>query len=248
MMFFCGGALCCRAATSVAGDAPKVPGVTGYAAVLKIETAGDLYQVTELHGVTNDSRPPRTQIGPHNLEVRLPERAVLDSVMVAGPGRPLTKVEPELLNNGRYAIGYPLFPGITKYAVRYHVPQAGGVVFHPWLTYPVSQWSALLPRSIEFKPASGTAYHRIIDRNGVQVQAIDDAKAGELPEFGISGSGTLKRPDSQPKTVVPVASAPPSAGKLFWIVPVGISGAIIVVAIALQIRRRRLTGPSYPVP
>lgn len=59
-------------------------GVHDAVTVMKIESNGRSLNVTGLQTVTNDSSPPRTMANPRNLEILLPSKSILDSVVVAG--------------------------------------------------------------------------------------------------------------------------------------------------------------------
>jgi hypothetical protein len=180
--------------------APKVSGLTEFAMIVKVESEGANYVVTEMHAIVNELKPPRTQVGLRNLEIYLPQKAEIVSAIAAGPQSSAAKVTPapEGTQPGRYAIGFPLFPGMTRYAIRYRVASSVPIVFSPRLNYPTGQLSVIFPQSMKFTAlapnrfCSGKGkFHRIIDREGVQVQAMSQLKAGQMPAFALSGSGML---------------------------------------------------------
>ncbi|MGC2743516.1 MAG: hypothetical protein WA672_10030 [Candidatus Angelobacter sp.] len=176
---------------------PDVAGISGYSTIVKLESGAVGYNVTELYAIQNNSSPPRTQVNPRNLELELPGQSNLDSVTVMGPGTsaPL-KVKAVAIGPERYAINFPLRPGTTEYAVRYHIPGADKVLFHPRVRYPTRQWSIVFPSTMNFaehKPNAfhNNAFHNIVDQNGVRVEAVKEAQPGALPAFEISGIGVL---------------------------------------------------------
>src|SRR5205807_4686363 len=169
--------------------AAKVQGVDGYIDIVKVESDGKNFSVTELHAVENVSNPPRTQASPKNFEVSLPINAQVDSVMVAGPAGLAVKAAPEPVAGqaGRYSIGFPLRPGMTRYWVKYHLPYQDRVIFHPLLPYRTKQFSVQYPKSMTFASSENSGFHPIIDQQGMKVEAIAPAKAGSIPQFELSG-------------------------------------------------------------
>jgi hypothetical protein len=195
--------------------AAKVQGVDGYIDIVKVESDGKNFSVTELHAVENVSNPPRTQASPRNFEVSLPAKAQMDSVMVAGPSGIAVKETPEPVAGqaGRYSIGFPLRPGMTKYWVKYHLPYGDHMIFHSLLPYPTRQFSVQYPNSMTFTSSKASGFHPIIDQQGMKVEAISQAKAGPIPQFELSGIGILP-PDStfSKKSQAPTPSRPPTVG------------------------------------
>jgi hypothetical protein len=173
--------------------ARKVTGVAGYATIIKLESDGSVCRVTELHAINNESSPPRTQNTSHNLEVSLPEKAEMDSVVVAGPeGLPI-KITPVRSGSdpSHYMVPFPLRPGMTRYVIHYHLPYSARLVFHPRLTYPVRQLTVAFPASMNFTPLDKRRFHSIINQDGVQVQAMNQVPPGTLAGFIVSGVGAF---------------------------------------------------------
>lgn len=195
--------------------AAKIQGVSGYIDVVKVESDGKNFSVTELHAVENVSNPPRTQASPGNFEVSLPAKAQMDSVMVAGPSGVAVKETPEPVAGqaGRYRIGFPLRPGMTRYWVKYHLPYEDRVIFHSLSPYPTRQFSVQYPNSMTFSSSKTSGFHPIIDQQGMRVEVIAQAKAGPIPQFELSGIGILP-PDSTltRKSPAPAPSRQPSVG------------------------------------
>ncbi|HEY2497626.1 MAG TPA: hypothetical protein VGK24_11190 [Candidatus Angelobacter sp.] len=171
---------------------PKISGISGYATIVKLESNGAAYNITELHAIQNKSSPPRTQMSFKNLEVELPTKSALDSVTVIGPGSLApVKIAARPAGPESYAIGFPLRPGITQYAVRYHLPYMNKVQFRSRVLYPTRQWSVVFPNTMTFVEHGSGKFRRIVDQNGVLVEAVKDAQPGALPVFEISGAGSL---------------------------------------------------------
>src|SRR5580765_4677732 len=68
-------------------DAGKqVQGVTGRANIMRLQADNGQMTVTQLFVLHNDSKPPRTQMSERSFEFTLPEGAVVDASLAAGPG------------------------------------------------------------------------------------------------------------------------------------------------------------------
>ncbi len=198
----------------------KVSGLSGYAIIIKVESVGANYAVTEMHAILNESAPPRTQAGSGNLKIYLPPKAEIVSAIAAGPRGTAVAVTPipdKKQPNG-YAIDFPLLPGMTRYAIQYRVASSESIVFHPRLSYPTGQFSVIFPQSIKFMALEPdgfhhgkSGFHRIIDRDGVQVQVISQLKSGQMPAFVLSGRGVLpplqNMAGSAPSTIAAATNA-----------------------------------------
>ena len=86
-----------------------------------------------------------------------------------------------------YAVPFPLRPGMTQYAIRYHLPYSERLVLHPRLNYPTGQLSVVFPKSMNFTALGKGGFHSIIDQDGVEVQVMNQVKAGMLPGFARRG-------------------------------------------------------------
>jgi hypothetical protein len=142
--------------------------------------------------VKNESNPPRTQAGKHTFEVYLPVNAKIDSVLAAGPGKlgEMISVVPVLGEPGHYTVDFPLRPGATKFAFNYYLPYDGHATFQTRLAYPLQQLAVMIPPTMKF--SSRSVFEILATGNGqYQVQAANQLKAGEGPEFEVSGTGTL---------------------------------------------------------
>jgi hypothetical protein len=199
---------------NVFDSSAKLENVGVKISILKVESDGKNFNITELHEVDNESAPQRTQASPSNFGVALPDGAQMDSVMVSGPGGVQVKADaaPVAGKAGRYVIGYPLRPGPTRYWIKYHLPYGNRVVFHPILPYAAKLFSVQYPKSMTFVASEKSGFHPIVDQDGMRVEGIAHAKAGSIPQFELSGVGTLP-PDSQVTRAQPrtVPAQPPTS-------------------------------------
>jgi len=191
--------------------AAKVEGVSEYLSITKVESDGKNFNITELHEIKNASIPQRTQANPRNFEFVLPANAQIDSIMVAGPAGVGVKTEanPVAGNPGHYGIGFPLRPGSTRYGIRYHLPYSDHIVFQPFLPYPSKMFSVQYPNSMTFVASEKSGFHRILDQDGMRVEALTETSGGRIPDFQLSGTGTLP-PDRQIIRPQSQTVAPPS--------------------------------------
>jgi len=134
-----------------------------------------------MHAILNESAPPRTQAGSGNLKFTCRQKLRSFRRLLLDLKAPLLQLLLFLIRNNQngYAIGFPLLPGMTRYAIHYRVALSKSIVFHPRLSYPTSQFSVIFPQSIKFTalepdgfPRGKNGFHRIIDREGVWVQVI----------------------------------------------------------------------------
>src|SRR5947209_7396980 len=114
-------------------DAGKqVQGVTGRADIMRIQTENGQMEITELFVLQNNSKPPRTQMSERSFELTLPEGAVVDSSLAAGPGgMPVNSVPVPTGEKNHYAYVFPIRPGETKFQIAYHAPYSGSFSFQP---------------------------------------------------------------------------------------------------------------------
>ena len=178
--------------------AHDVAGVTGAVTIMKIESQDRVLTVTELRSIANESNPPVTQVNDHNLKIFLPQKAALDSVVVQPPSSHPLKIEPkpEHNNSRLYVVGYPLFPGTTQFAVRYHLPYPEKILIHPRSQYPTKLWTIMFPKSMNFQALDESSFHPLLDQDGMRVQAATRPVVGTVPGFVISGSGLLPRKET----------------------------------------------------
>lgn len=182
-----------RAQVKVFDVVSRLDGIHEKVTITKIESRGANLNVSELHSIVNDSDPPRTLVSASNLEVLIPSKAVLDQVLVQGSSPQPEKMKPKPISAGsrRYAVGYPLRPGKTQFAIMYHMPYSDRATLNPRLQYPTDLWTLVLPESITVQTLNKTNFREIMNQQDVKVEALMHIPAGELPQFMISGAGSL---------------------------------------------------------
>ena len=182
--------------------APKVDGVFIEADVLELETANGQLHVLERYFVHNTSMPPRTQWSPKSFEIVLPTEAVVES---AQGQRPSTGSLPTTLKlqpdgpAGHYAFNFPIQPDEgdkdTQFSISYTSPYSGSFTFRPQLSLNTQSVGVLLPKSMTFKPGSGSVFTTINQDPNIQTFVAKNAGPGKTLEFTISGEGSMPRED-----------------------------------------------------
>jgi len=185
--------------------ATQVQGITGAIEILRTASNGDLLHVSDLVEIKNVSRPPLTQVGEHTFEVYLPAGAKIDSVMAAGPEDTgmMIPVTPVPGQPGHYSVNFPLRPGATKFAFNYDLPYHGHVAFQTKHAYPFEQLAVMIPLGMKFSSPSPGFEILATGNSRYQVHIVNQVKAGEGPEFEVSGTGALPPPGHQAKTQPP---------------------------------------------
>jgi hypothetical protein len=198
-----------NAPIAVFDASPSVARITDFLAILQFQTKGSLLEVTELHALRNDSKPPITQAGPRNFSISIPSAAQLKTVSVAGPSdEPLPTAAIRVGGQpAQYAIPFPVKPGVTRYAVVYDMLYEGKFAFHRRVQYPTSRISVVLPSSMRFASRGRHAFHSTGQQLGSQVETVAALAANEPLAFELSGSGTLSR------AFQPVAPSQSPAGR-----------------------------------
>jgi hypothetical protein len=174
-------------------SAPRVNGLTGTIEILRTGTNGNLLHVSDMVEIKNDSSPPLTQAGERTFEVYLPPTAKMDSVLAAGPGKigMMISASPVPGEPGHYTVSFPLRPGVTKFAFNYDLPYHGRFTFHPKLAFPLQQLAVMVPVAMKFSSRTHAFEILAAGNSRYQVLAASQVKAGEGPEFEISGTGAL---------------------------------------------------------
>jgi hypothetical protein len=173
--------------------APQVRGITGRIEILRTGTNGNLLHVSDMVEIENASRPPLTQAGERPFEVYLPANARIDSVLAAGPGKigVMISVAPVPGEHGHYTVSFPLRPGATKFAFNYDLPYEGHVAFQTRHAYPLQQLAVMIPPAMKFSSRSPAFELLATGNNRYQVHAANQLRAGEGPEFEVSGPGAF---------------------------------------------------------
>ena len=171
----------------------KLQGLAGSIEIIRIGAQGDHLHVSDMIEIRNDSRPPLTQAGAATFETYLPAHAKLDSVLASGPGKiaSLISAMPVSAKPGLYRVSFPLQPGATKFAFNYDVPYVGYATFHTRNMYPLQQFAVMIPSTMKFTSHSAAFQILRTGNDRYQVEAANLVRAGEGPEFEISGIGPL---------------------------------------------------------
>jgi hypothetical protein len=191
---------------------PRVQGVTGSIEILRAGTTGNLLHVSDLYEIRNESSPPLTQAGERTFEAYLPPKAKISSVLAAGPGEigVMISAAPVPGEPGHYAVSFPLRPGATKLAFNYDLPYDGRAAFQTRHAYPLQQFAVMIPPTMKFSSRSPAFKILATGNSRYQVRAGNQLKAGEGPEFEVSGIGDLPPLGDQAKSQEQSHSPAPS--------------------------------------
>jgi hypothetical protein len=182
--------------------ARRVRGLTGSIEILRAGTIGNLLHVSDLIELKNESSPSLTQWGKRTFEVYLPTNAKIDSVLAAGPGEMglMISATPVAGEPGHYTVSFPLRPGATKFAFNYDLPFNGHATFQTRPAYPLRQLAVMIPPTMNFSSRSPAFGILATGNSRYQVHAANDLRAGEGPEFEVSGTGALPLLGDQDQT------------------------------------------------
>jgi hypothetical protein len=172
----------------------KIEGISVTADVMRFQAQGSDLEGVRLFAVNNASAPPRTQMNEQNFEFYLPEGAQIDQAeaMTAG-GQPLKSMPVPQKEPNRYAFVFPLRPGETQFQLAFHMPYRGEASIDPRALYAAQHFVVMLPKTMQFSAASGTAFQSMKDprQSDAVVQVASDTKPGQPLAFKISGTGLL---------------------------------------------------------
>jgi hypothetical protein len=173
----------------------KVEGIEVVADIMRFQAAQGQLQVERTFAVTNNSKPPRTQMNEHNLEFYVPDGATVTEgqAMTAG-GQPVKSAPvPEDKSKTKYAFLFPLRPGETRFNVVYSVPYTGNANIDPRTVYPLEHFVAIAPKSMEFSAAPGANYQvaPFPGQPDANVEVASNMQPGQNMAFKLSGEGTL---------------------------------------------------------
>ena len=179
----------------------KVEGITVVADIMRFQAAQGQLEVERTFAVTNNSKPPRTQMNEHNLEFYVPDGATITEAqaMTAG-GQPVKSAPvPEDNSRSRYAFLFPLRPGETRFNVVYTVPYTGSANIDPKTVYPLEHFVAIAPKAMTFSAAPGTGYQvaPFPGQPDANVEVASNMKVGEPMAFRLSGQGILEAPPDE---------------------------------------------------
>ncbi len=171
-------------------------GLEVVADMMRVQAEQGQLEVQRMFAVENKSKPARTQMNERNLEFYLPEGAkIVESSAMTQGGNPLnTAPIPVDDKRTRYAFNFPLRPGTTQFQVAYTLPYTGNANIDPKSLYPLQHFVAIVPKAMQFAPASGTNYQAVNDpqQPDATVQVVSGASEGQSLAFKVSGEGTLE--------------------------------------------------------
>ena len=177
----------------------KVDAIQVVADIMRFQAGQGQLQVERTFAVTNNSKPPRTQMNEHNLEFYVPDGAqVTEGQAMTAGGQPVKSAPvPEGANaQNKYAFLFPLRPGETRFNVVYTVPYTGSVNIDPKSVYPLEHFVAIAPKAMEFSAAPGANF-QIAPYPGqpdANVEVASNAQLGQPLAFKLSGEGMLAAP------------------------------------------------------
>jgi hypothetical protein len=153
-------------------------------------------QVVEVFRISNTSSPAVTQ---PTFEIFLPEGATARMAQAASQptNMPVTvSVVPEKEKN-KYALNYPLRPGITQFQLAYTMPYSGKVAVQPKLTMPADQFYVITVPGMKFGGGSSfkSASSWPVDPKltGIEVHAASDVSPAQQLSFEVSGTGEFPK-------------------------------------------------------
>jgi len=254
-------------AIEVYDAAQHVVGVTGRADIMRVQSDGGQLQVTELFVLQNDSKPPHTQMSDRSFELTLPDGAVVDASLAAGPGgMPVNSAPVPTGDKNHYAFVFPIRPGETKFQVSYHTPYSGSFSFTPQVLTPMQDFVVMLPKSMEFK-GDTSLFSGGGEEKGMSIFVIHNVEAGKQLTFSVSGTGQIPRdaqegdadgqqsasagqapPDNRPGGGLgrPEETPDPLQKYKFWIIG-GLAAALVVGAIVVM-NQKPHTAMPVPLP
>jgi hypothetical protein len=177
----------------------KVPGVTVNADVIRLQAEGGQLEGVRFFAVDNLSAPPLTQMNDANFEFYLPDGAQVDEgqAMTEG-GQPVNSAPvPQAVRN-RYAFMFPLRPGTTQFQVVFHMPYSGQLKIDPKSLYPSEHLMVMLPATMKFSAGPSSTFRTMKDPHqaDTSVQVASKTEPGQSLAFTVSGTGTIKEPDT----------------------------------------------------
>src|SRR5437868_3685326 len=243
-------------------DAGKqVPGITGRADIMRVQADGGQMEITELFVLQNASKPPRTQMSDRSFEFTLPEGAIVEASLAAGPGgMPVNSAPVPTGEKNHYAYVFPIRPGETKFQISYHLPYSGSFSFGPQASTLMEDVVIMLPKSMHFN-SGGTEFASSGEEKGMSIFIAHNVTAGKQLVFSVSGTGQIPREAQESGAGEQVASSSGSDNRpggglgrpeetpdplhayRWWIIA-GLAAALVVGAIVVINQRPR---PGAPI-
>lgn len=238
----------------------RISSLSGNMGIVQIEADEREFRVAEMYAISNDSKPPVSQLSPHDFSFNLPSAAVLDSVEgknADGAWVQLSPV-PEKPEGGRYAIQFPLRPGETLFRLKYHVVNRGPRLFHIELAYPIRNLAVIHPPTMSFKALHSDDFKHPGLVKGFQLEVASKPLQYAVPAFEISGTGQDQAtPQAKSGLVPPISppqpnaantndlthngaqSSPTLSGKENWALAVSVLLMIIAETLIIWRRKRK---------
>lgn len=190
-------------------DAGKhVDGVNGRADIMRVQAHTGQMEVTELFVLQNNSKPPRAQMSERSFEITLPEGAVMESSLAAGPGgMPVNSAPVPTGEKNHYAYVFPIRPGETKFQISYHTPYSGSFDFKPQILTKMDDVVVMLPKDMKFN-GDQTQFTAGGQEKGLDIYVAHNVAAGKQLAFSVAGIGDIPREaqDGGPPTEAQSAS------------------------------------------
>jgi hypothetical protein len=199
-----------------------------------------------------------------SFELTLPQGAIIDSSLAAGPGgMPVNSSPVPTGDKNRYAYVFPIRPGETKFQIAYHTPYSGSFSFQPQILTPMQDVVVMLPKSMEFKDGS-SAFSGGGEEKGMTIFVAHNIAAGQQLAFSVSGTGQMPRdaqegdaegqqsanaatatPDKRPGGGLgrPEETPDPLHKYKFWIIG-GLAAALVVGAVVVMNQKPRATASA----
>lgn len=174
--------------------AKKLNAISVTADVMRFQAQGNELQGIRLFVVNNTSEPPRTQMNDQNFEFYLPDGSQVDrSIAMTAGGQPLNSAPVPQKAKNRYAFVFPLRPGETRFQVGFHMPYSGEANVDPKSLYGAQHFVVMLPKTMQFSTAPGTAFQAINDPQQADalVEVASQTQPGQPLGFKMSGMGVL---------------------------------------------------------
>lgn len=243
-------------------DASKhVDGVTGRADIMRVQAHTGQMEVTELFVLQNDSKPPRAQMSERSFEITLPEGAVMESSLAAGPGgMPVNSAPVPTGDKNHYAYVFPIRPGETKFQISYHTPYSGNFDFKPQILIKMDDVVVMLPKNMQFN-GDKSVFTAGGQEKGLDIYVAHNVTAGKQLAFTVSGTGEIPReaqadgenPDAQSASNAPdnrpggglgrPEETPDALHAYKWWILGGLAAALAVGAIVVINQKPRVASP-----
>jgi hypothetical protein len=131
----------------------------------------------------------------YNFEFYLPTGAKIEQVQARAPnGQPIAAEAGPQAEKNRYAIAFPLRPGVTQFQVEFTLPYSGEITIDPKPLYPADHMVVLFPKSMQFRAANQSGFQSMEDtaQPDAVIEVAANAKPGQTLGFTLQGFGRLE--------------------------------------------------------